>query len=347
MKSYILPEIKDFQPYSSARDEFTGGNMVFLDANENPFEDTVYGAINRYPDPDARELRSEIAKLRKVNTDHIIVGNGSDELLDLLLRTTTRANQDSVVLCSPTYGMYTVLARLNGLRVIDCPLTGKFLPDHEAILEATKNIRARIIFLCSPNNPTGNIIPVELLVQIVSQTNALVVVDEAYIDFADTPSAISLLNRFENLAVLQTFSKAWGLAGLRLGVLFGSTDLIEGIKRVKLPYNVNVLTQRITLERLRNIQRFDQEREVILKERTRMQSACRALPGIQEVFPSDANFFLIRVNNATDTYQALLKRGIVVRNRTKEPGLSGCLRISVGTPEENQLLINALKEVAG
>lgn len=345
MKSLVLPEIREFKPYSSARDEFTGGEMIFLDANENPFDDVTYGTINRYPDPHARELRGAIGTLRGVKPEKILVGNGSDELLDLLLRATTRANEDAVVLCPPTYGMYSVLAQLNRLKVLECPLNESFLPDYKAITEATRSGGARIVFLCTPNNPTGNAVPLELIAQIASHTEALVVIDEAYIDFAGGPSAVTLLEQHANIAVLQTFSKAWGLAGLRLGVLFGSTDLTDGINRIKLPYNVNTLTQQIALKRITDPERFNRERLLLVQERTRLQDACRAIPGVREVFLSDANFFLIRVDDATGTYHALLERGVVVRNRTRERGLSGCLRITVGAPNENNSLIKCLQEI--
>ncbi|RMF26521.1 MAG: histidinol-phosphate transaminase [Bacteroidetes bacterium] len=335
----VRPNIRKLQPYRSARDEFSGPGRVFLDANESPFGT----GLNRYPDPLQRELKEAIAHLKGVPPERIFLGNGSDEVIDLLFRIFCEPGQDRAIVLPPTYGMYGVCAGVAGVEVLEVPLRPDFQPQVEAILGAADE-RAKLLFLCSPNNPSGNDLQEDALRQLLGTFPGIVVVDEAYIDFSDRPSCIHWLERYPNLVVLQTFSKAWGLAGIRLGMAFAGEPLIALLNKVKPPYNVNRLTQQAALEALRRPQIVRQNIQTLLRERARLRDALGHYPFVEKVFPSDANFLLVRVRDADGLYAHLLERGIVVRNRSRQLHCAGCLRITVGTSEENTALLKALDE---
>ncbi|GAA4356983.1 hypothetical protein GCM10023185_21410 [Hymenobacter saemangeumensis] len=345
LEQLIRPSLRQMQPYSSARDEFEGLAPVMLDANENSLASVGGADFRRYPDPQQRAIKQALAQLKQVSADQIFLGNGSDEAIDLLLRLSCTPGQDAIVLCPPTYGMYEVAARLNDVRVERLPLTPDFqLPADAARLLAGS--RAKVLFLCSPNNPTGNLLAREAMEDILNSFNGLVVVDEAYADYADAPSWITRLHEFPNLVVLQTFSKAWGLAGLRLGVAYAAPALISYLNIIKPPYNISASTQQLALQALADAPRLAALLAATLRERTWLSEQLAALPLIEHVFPSDANFLLVRVRtDATAVYQQLQQYGIVVRNRSTQPGCAGCLRITVGTAEENRQVVAALQQI--
>ena len=341
----IRPSVLRMQPYSSARDEFEGMAPVMLDANENSLGSVGPDDFSRYPDPHQRAIKADLARLKKVEPDQIFLGNGSDEAIDLLVRLTCTPGQDSIMVCPPTYGMYEVAANLNDVRVERLPLTADFqLPAGAAATLAVS--KAKLVFLCSPNNPTGNLLAEDALKAILSSFKGLVVVDEAYADFAPAPSWTTRLAEFPRLVVLQTFSKAWGLAGLRLGVAYGAPALVALLNKIKPPYNISAATQQHALAALSTAPQLEQMRAELLEGRAQLQQALPELDIVAHVFPSDANFLLVRFNvNATTVYDALRLRGIVVRNRTTQPGCAGCLRLTVGTTAENQLLLQVLAEI--
>ncbi len=338
----VRPNIRSLEPYRSARDEFKGQGQIFLDANESPFG----AGLNRYPDPLQWELKKAIASLKGVDPECIFLGNGSDEVIDLLFRIFCEPGRDRAVVLPPTYGMYAVCAGVPGVSVQEVPLDAEFQPEVEQVL-ATADSSAKLLFLCSPNNPTGNDFDESNLQRLVSGFPGIVVVDEAYIDFSARPSCLTWLEEYPNLVVLQTFSKAWGLAGIRLGMAFAGKPIIELLNKVKPPYNVNGLTQQAALEALRNPERIRADVRTILRERERLGKALNGYPFVEKVFPSDANFLLVRVNDADGLYGFLLERGIVVRNRSRQLHCRGCLRITIGTPEENANLLKALDEWEG
>ncbi|WP_235917374.1 histidinol-phosphate transaminase [Hymenobacter busanensis] len=340
----IRPNVRAMQPYASARDEFQGEARVMLDANENSQGSVGPVAFNRYPDPLQRSLKAEVARLKQVATEQIFLGNGSDEAIDLLLRLTCVPGQDSIVILPPTYGMYEVAAHLNDVRVERIPLTPDFHVSADAIDQVLAS-SAKVVFLCSPNNPTGNLLHAAAVEQILRGFGGVVVVDEAYIDFAGAPSWTTRLNEFENLVVLQTFSKAWGLAGLRLGMAFAAPALIGYLNKIKPPYNISEATQQHALAGLADAERFAAMRQELLAGRAWLAERLPAVPIVEHVFPSDANFLLVRFRpDATAVYQYLLDQGIVVRNRTTQPGCAGCLRLTVGTASENETLLAALQQ---
>ena len=341
----LRPHLRAFRPYTSARDEFAGEAAVFLDANENPHGSAAGEGLNRYPDPLQRELKARLAETLGVRPQNLFLGNGSDEAIDLLVRAFCEPGRDRVLITPPTYGMYRVAAELNAVEVATAPLTSDFQLDAEKTLAALTPATP-LVFLCSPNNPTGNALEADAVARVLEKAPGLVVVDEAYGDFAPGRSVLPLLDRFDNLAVLRTFSKAWGLAALRLGVLVAHPDVAAALARIKPPYNVGALPQRLALEALANEAAKDAMVESILAERARLSEALRTMPGVEHVFPSDANFLLVRVADADGCYRALLARGVVVRNRSREAGCAGCLRITVGTTEENDRLLIALAEIA-
>jgi histidinol-phosphate aminotransferase len=334
----VRGNIMSLQPYSSARDEFSGPAEIYLDANENPFPSNY----NRYPDPLQRKLKEKLAILKKVNPNQIFLGNGSDEAIDLLIRVFCEPHRDSILVTEPTYGMYAVCAGVNSVKVESLTLTEEFQLDINA-LQRILSPNTKIIFLCSPNNPTGNLLNKETIKTITEQFSGIVVVDEAYIDFARDEGFIPLLNQYPNLVILQTFSKAWGLAGLRLGVGYASVEIIELLNKIKYPYNVNTLTQQVAWEALENIAIKEKWVNEILNERTRLSSALQTLPFVLKVYPSDANFLLVKMNHAKEVYSTLLAHGIIVRNRTVHA--NGCLRITIGTPAENDQLLKSLKNL--
>lgn len=328
------------KPYSSARDEFKGEAEVFLDANENPYP----SPYNRYPDPLQRTLKEKIAEIKGVDPSQIFLGNGSDEGIDLLIRAFCEPNQDSIMITEPTYGMYAVCAEINGVNVQQALLT----PDFDLDLDAFPNTfdaTTKIIFLCSPNNPTGNMLSHDKIVEVLKRFYGIVVIDEAYIDFAKGKSFIKDLRKYPNLVVLQTFSKAWGLAGLRLGMCYASPEIISILNKIKYPYNINVRTQELVLDALEHKYKKDIWVEEILTQRTKLIKALKSLPIVEKVFPSDANFVLVRVKDAHGTYEYLMNNGIIVRDRSKVMLCYNCLRISVGTPEENDKLIESLQKL--
>lgn len=342
----LRPHILTLTPYSSARDEYTGREGVFLDANENSLGSTTSsGAYNRYPDPYQAAIKERLAPIKGVRPGQIFLGNGSDEPIDLLIRATCRPGQtDSILILPPTYGMYEVSATINDVRLIRVPLTPDFQLDARAVLDALEPA-TKIIWLCSPNNPSGNQLDPDAIRQVIEgAAHALVVVDEAYIDFANGPSWTTELDRYPNLVVLQTFSKAWGLAALRLGMCFASEELIRVLNKIKPPYNISAPTQELALEALGHVAQKDEMVRAILTERTALADKLRVLPTVQQVYPSDANFLLVRFDNARDVFDYLIEQQVIVRDRSKVVLCAGCLRISVGTPVENDILLSRLQQ---
>ena len=338
----LRDNIKSIKPYSSARDEFSevSSDYIFIDANENPFQ----SKINRYPDPQQRALKTLIANQKGISVDNILLGNGSDEVLDLIFRAFCEPKIDNVITLPPTYGMYQVLADINDVEVIKVNLTENFQPNVEVILNSVA-AKSKILFLCSPNNPTGNSFnetEVELLLQ---NFKGLVVIDEAYIDFSSQASWLSKLEQYPNLVITQTASKAYGMAGIRLGMCFASKAIIKVLNTIKPPYNVNILTQDQAEKRLQNLNIIKNQVNVIIQERNALTIALKAIPFITNVYQSDANFILVKVDDANKRYKELLSKGIVARNRTTQPGCENCLRFSIGTPEQNTVLINTLNQL--
>ncbi|MDP5230809.1 MAG: histidinol-phosphate transaminase [Cellulophaga sp.] len=342
IQNLVRENVKGLSPYSSARDEYVsdGSQMIFLDANENPFEN----GVNRYPDPQQRSLKSVLAEQKGVKPDNILFGNGSDEVLDLLFRAFCEPKQDNIITLPPTYGMYKVLAGINNIENREVLLTTDFEPDVAAILEVV-DTKSKILFLCSPNNPTANSFSRNKITTLLNEFKGLVVIDEAYIDFSATESWLSELKNFNNLVITQTLSKAYGMAGIRLGICFASEEIIAILNKIKPPYNVNELTQLKALERVSNIAVVNSEIADILIERAILSKALLQLNYVEKVYASDANFILVKVDNATERYNQLLEKGIVVRNRTTQPLCENTLRFTVGTKEENQKLISVLKQL--
>ena len=342
VKDLVRENIKALKPYSSARDEFQGDGdaMVFLDANENPFEN----GVNRYPDPLQRNLKSILSEKKGISEEHILLGNGSDEVLDLIFRAFCEPNQDNIISLPPTYGMYEVLANVNAIDIKNVQLNDNFQPKVNEILEIT-DTNSKLLFLCSPNNPTGNSFEAKSIEKLIKNFKGIVVIDEAYIDFSTEESWVKRLKEFPNLIVTQTLSKAYGMAGIRLGICYASTDIISVLNRIKPPYNVNELTQQHAMKRLKIQQKIDDEVKNILKERAVLVSELKSVDFVSKIYPSDANFVLAKVDDATERYNQLLKKGIVIRHRTTQPGCENCLRFTIGTPEENKILIDTLKSM--
>jgi histidinol-phosphate aminotransferase len=340
LNALVRPSISKLKPYSSARDEFQGDSAVFLDANESPFET----GVNRYPDPLQRALKQRIAAIKGVDADRIFLGNGSDEVLDLIFRAYCEPGQDNVIILPPTYGMYKVLADLNGVECREVLLTSNFGPDVEKI-QRMADSHSKVLFLCSPNNPSGNAFGQEKMEHLLRSFSGLVVVDEAYVDFCIERTLLPRLAEFPNLIVTQTFSKAYGLAGIRLGMAFASAEIISVLNRIKPPYNINNLTQRFAFDRLADTSQVQQQVHRLLEERKKLSVALTTVPWVKEVFPSDANFLLIRVDDADLRYRQLVEHGIVVRNRSSQPLCENCLRITVGTEEENTRFLQVMKEL--
>ena len=341
LNEIIRPNVLRMKAYSSARDEFKGAASIFLDANENNLGSLAGENYNRYPDPHQKKLKARIAAIKGVQPEQIFLGNGSDEAIDLLFRMVCTPGQDAMLHLPPTYGMYEVSANLNDVALEAVQLTPDFQIPVQALLAQVKPT-TKIIFICTPNNPTGNAIATESIEQVLRSFNGLVVLDEAYIDFSDSPSWTTRLAEFPNLVVLQTFSKAWGMAGLRLGLAFASAELIAVLDKIKPPYNINEATQELALKALSQTEALKDMVEEIVQERQLLMQALPALPAVEKVFPSDANFILVQVKDANRLYSYLLEKGIVVRNRSSLPGCAGCLRVTVGTLEENQKLLQAI-----
>ena len=343
IQNLIRPTIKALKPYSSARDEFKGSkdNLTFLDANENPFDN----GVNRYPDPQQGELKALISQIKKVPTDNILLGNGSDEVLDLLIRMFCEPNKDNIIILPPTYGMYEVLANVNAVEVLKINLSSElFQPQTNAIIDAS-NADSKILFLCSPNNPTGNSFETKTIEFLLKNFQGIVVVDEAYIDFSEDESWLSRLNEFPNLIVTQTLSKAFGMAGIRLGMCFASAEIIATMNKIKAPYNINELTQKKAIEGLRAMTIIEHQINCLLKERDTLSKALNEVKFIEKIYPSDSNFVMVKVDDANKRYQQLIENGIVIRNRTTQPLCENCLRLTVGTEEENIKLIENLKKL--
>ena len=339
IQDLIRPTIKALKPYSSARDEFQGNSddMVFLDANENPFEN----GVNRYPDPQQRTLKSLLSTIKGVTQQNILLGNGSDEVLDLIYRTFCEPNQDNIITLPPTYGMYSVLANINAIEIKSVQLDADFQPKFDEILNIA-NANSKLLFLCSPNNPTGNSFEAKSIEKLIKAFKGIVVIDEAYIDFSNKESWTSRLNEFSNLIITQTLSKAYGMAGIRLGICYASEEIISVLNRIKPPYNVNALTQQKAISQLEQQELTQNQVIDILKERDLLITKLESVDYISKIYPSDANFLLAKVDNATKRYNQLIDKGIVIRNRTSQPGCENCLRFTIGTPKENEKLIKEL-----
>ncbi len=341
LNKLLRENIKSIKAYSSARDEYVsnGSEMIFLDANENPYEN----GVNRYPDPLQRSLKEELSKIKGIPSDQILLGNGSDEVLDLIYRAFCEPHKDKVITLPPTYGMYQVLADLNAIETEQIPLTDDFLIDIKAVLNNLED--QKLLFVCSPNNPSGNLLQEEGIEAILNNFEGIVVVDEAYIDFTDANSWIQRLDEYPNLIVTQTLSKAYGMAGIRLGMLFASKEIISVLNKIKPPYNVNELTQERALKRVQAKDQVFEEVQSIIESRTSLIEALKEVVFVNHIVPSDANFVLVRVDDATKRYNQLLEKGIVVRNRSTQLHCDNSLRLTVGTTEENKELIRVLKMI--
>lgn len=339
----IRPSIKSLKPYASARDEFKGNkeHLTFLDANENPFEN----GINRYPDPQQKELKAVISKLKNIPVEQILLGNGSDEVLDLLIRMFCEPNIDNILILPPTYGMYEVLANINAVEVLKINLSeSAFQPQNTAVLNIA-NGNSKILFLCSPNNPTGNSFEADRVEFLLKNFKGIVVIDEAYIDFSNEESWLSRLKEFPNLVVVQTLSKAYGMAGIRLGMCFASEAIIATLNKIKPPYNINELTQISAIEQLQKADLVQSQIMSLINERELLVRSLEQVAFIKKIYPSNTNFVMIKVDDASKRYQQLIENGIVIRNRTTQPLCENCLRLTIGTTEENMKLIETLKQL--
>ncbi len=340
LNQLLRKNILQLKPYSSARDEYTGEEGTFLDANENPFN-TPY---NRYPDPHQRRLKGMIAELKEVDESQLFLGNGSDEPIDLIYRAFCEPGIDNVISIDPTYGMYQVAADVNNIGFKKVLLTSDFQLDTTALLAAADE-NTKLLWICSPNNPTGNCFKQEDIVTLLNKFSGIVVLDEAYIDFSPDKSFLPHLKEYPNLIVLQTFSKAWGMAGIRLGMAFARTEIIQILSKIKYPYNVNILTQQKAMELLtQNKDKTEEWKELLLNQREFIKKELEKFSFVKTIYPSDANFLLIKVDGAKKIYRFLANQEIIVRDRSSVALCDGCLRITVGSPEENQLLLEALKE---
>ena len=341
LQNIVRPNILRLKPYSTARSEFAGEAEIFLDANENAFVSPAGPGLNRYPDPLQTKLKARVSELNGVPPSSIFVGNGSDEAIDLLFRIFCEPGRDSCVICPPTYGMYKVSADINDITVREVSLKNDFQLNVARILESMDE-RTRLIFICSPNNPTGNLMRREDVIEIAHSLNGIVVVDEAYIHFANEDSCINELKDLPNMVVLQTFSKAWAMAGLRIGLAFASAEIIGLMNRVKPPYNVSGIAQQAALKALENLDEIGSWVRESLRERDRLVEAMKRFDFVVNIYPTDANFVLIRTTDADGVYQHLIRERIIVRNRSNVELCEGCLRITVGTFDENARLLNAL-----
>jgi len=340
LNELIRPNIFKLKPYSCARDEFQGEASAYLDANENPMN----APWNRYPDPLQKALKDKVAALKGVRPEQLFFGNGSDEPIDLIVRIFCEPGLDNIVAIDPSYGMYQVCADINNIEYRKVLLNEDFTLDADKLLAAT-DPRSKVIFLCSPNNPTGNDLKISEIIKIIENFPGIVVLDEAYIDFSTRESFLKTLDNYPNLIILQTFSKAWGMAAVRLGMAFASPEIIHYLNKVKYPYNINLLTQNFVMAELDELERKNDWVDLILQQRSDLISALEKMPVVQQLFPTDANFVLVKVADANAVYNYLVDERIIVRNRNTVSLCLGCLRITVGVPEENELLINALKKL--
>lgn len=337
INNLVRKNIQSLAPYSSAREEYSGKEGIFLDANENPF-----GIYNRYPDPYQLTLKKKLAEIKNTSAAQIFIGNGSDEIIDLAFRIFCEPGQDKALTFVPTYGMYEVSATINDVELIKLPLDEDFQIQTELLMPYFSDSNLKLIFICSPNNPTGNLLRTGDIEFVLENFSGIVIIDEAYIDFSGQFSLIEKLNEFPNLIILQTLSKAWGLAGIRLGIGFMSEEILSYFNRVKPPYNVSLLNQQTALEILNNEEVFEKKIKTILAEKEKMIRRLSTLNFVRKIYPSDANFFLVEVDDADELYQKLIEKKIIIRNRNSV--IKNCLRISVGTPEEIEELFKALKE---
>jgi histidinol-phosphate aminotransferase len=340
ISSLLRKNIRSLVPYSSARDEYKGGDAVFLDANENPYN----SPFNRYPDPLQINLKNRISEIKGVAPGNIFLGNGSDEAIDLLIRAFCEPHEDNIVAIKPTYGMYKVCADINSVEYRESLLNEHFQMNVEQLMSLADD-HSKLMFLCSPNNPTSNSLGAADILQVIKQFKGLVVLDEAYIDFSIHPSWSSQLETHPNLVILQTFSKAWGMAGIRLGMAFADSGIIGVLNRIKYPYNVNILTQKVALEHLINTESRDKWVRQILEQRKYLISGLGALSIVRNILPGDANFLMVKFADPGKVFDYLIKKKIIVRDRSKVTLCEGYLRITVGTPEENGMLMNALHEI--
>ena len=339
----VRNNVKNMSSYSSARDDYSGGankNLIYLDANESPFEN----GINRYPDNKHKNLKTVISKNKNINVNQVVFGNGTDEILDLIVRVFCNPNKDKIITLPPTYGMYDVIAKTNGVENIEIPLKSDFSIDTDKIL-GLKTSNIKILFLCSPNNPTGNSFEINVLDNLIKKFNGIVVIDEAYIDFSSQKSLINLIDKYENLIITQTMSKAYGMAGIRLGMGFSNQKIINYLNKIKPPYNINVLTERKALEELNKIDEIKKNIDFVLNQRKLLVSSLEKLDFVEKIYKSDANFLLVKVDNADLRYNQLSEKGIIVRNRSNQPLCQNCLRITIGTENENKSLIKTLNQL--
>jgi histidinol-phosphate aminotransferase len=339
----LRPHIISLAPYSSARDEYTGHTGIFLDANENPYGSVTTENYNRYPDPYQAEIKQKLIALKNINSERIFLGNGSDEPIDLLTRATCTPGQDHVIIMPPTYGMYEVSASIHDVKIDKVSLTADFQINAESVIRAITPL-TKIIWICSPNNPTGNVMQHDAIQTILENFSGLVVVDEAYVDFTDTPTWIQHLDKYPNLVVLQTFSKAWGLAGIRVGMCFASAEIVKILNKIKPPYNISLPAQKALLEGLDSVDKKDKMVAEILKERSSLCNMLQDLSLVIKIYPSDANFLLVQFEDAKAIMDYLIRETIIVRDRSRVHLCEGCLRITVGTKEENEVLIETLKK---
>jgi len=334
----VRENVKNLIPYSCARDEFKGKTGIFLDANENPF-----GKLNRYPDPYQRDLKAAISKNKGISEEKIFLGNGSDEIIDLCYRVFCNPGKDKALTFTPTYGMYEVSASVNDIKIIKVPLNESFQIDIEKTKPWLADNNVKLIFICSPNNPTGNCMEISDISYIISNFNGIVAIDEAYIDFTEKPSFIEMIDKYPNLIVMQTFSKAFGLAAARVGMAFSNPAILQYFNKLKPPYNISTINQKAALRKLEKAVEFKSQVLKIKNEKERLNSDLKKLKITEKVYPSDANFILVKVSNATLIYNSLIDKHIIIRNRTSV--INNCLRITVGTHTENNKLINALKTI--
>lgn len=339
LEQLIRPDLLDLKPYSSARDEYEGKEGVFLDANENPFDN----GVNRYPDPLQRELKLKIGELKSIDVDQIFLGNGSDECIDLLIRLLCVSGKDKIVSISPSYGMYSVSAKINHIELVEVFLNEDFSLNKNQLMKNGKD--AKIMFICSPNNPTGNVFSKTELISLLNDFKGILVIDEAYIDFSSEESMIGELINSPNLVVLQTFSKAYGLAGLRLGMLFASKELVSWLNKIKPPYNINQLTQEKAIQALENTDLINSQIDILKEERKRVETELMKLDLVLIIYKSDANFILVKVKDANMVYNKLIESKVIVRNRSNQRLCDDCIRITIGTEEENDVLITKMKEI--
>lgn len=339
LERLIRPDLIGMTAYSSARDEYSGNASVYLDANENPFDN----GVNRYPDPLQLKLKERISLIKNISLSQLFLGNGSDECIDLLFRLFCVYGKDQVTAIAPSYGMYAVSARINQIKLNESILNTDFTLNTERILKDAEG--SKLLFICSPNNPTGNSFPKNQLVEILNRFKGIVVIDEAYIDFSKEESMITELSDFSNLIICQTFSKAYGMAGIRLGMLFASHEIINWLNKIKPPYNINQLTQEFALNKLSDLNLVQSEIKTLIKERTILLNELVKCKSVEQVFHSNSNFILVKVKDSISVYNYLKNNNIVVRNRSNQPLCENCLRLTIGTPEENEMLLNTMMEI--